>query len=160
VWHSNSKYKRTVWQCNAKFKGESRCSTPHLYEQRIKALFFEAFVILMEDRETVIADCSCIDREAEEISNEMEVVAGMIQRLVDENATRKLDQEDYRRKYAGYADRYAALESRMDGLKKERELPMDFIEKLFHRLVDFAMVYSDGRVVFTFRNGAEVSIEI
>lgn len=28
----NSKYKRTIWQCNAKFKGESRCATLHLYE--------------------------------------------------------------------------------------------------------------------------------
>ncbi len=87
VWHSNSKYKRTVWQCNAKFKGESRCTTPHLYEQRIKELFLEALGILMEDRETVIADCSRIDGEAEETRNEMEVVAGMIQRLVEENAT-------------------------------------------------------------------------
>ena len=178
-------------QCNAKFKGESKCSTPHLYEQRIKELFLEALGILMEDRETTIADCravmealtdcSRIDGEAEEASNEMEVVAGMIQRLVDENATRKLDQEDYRRKYAGYADRYAALESRMDGLKKERErreiqhdlfsgflsgleevreLPVDFSEKLFHRMVDYATVHSDGRVVFTFRNGAEVSTKI
>ena len=131
VWHSNSKYRRTVWQCNAKFKGESRCATPCLYEQRIKELFLEALGILMEDRETAIADCravmealtdcSRIDGEAEEVSNEMEAVAGMIQRLVDENATRKLDQEDYRRKYAGYAERCAALESRMDGLKKERE---------------------------------------
>ncbi len=107
----------------------------------------------------------------------MEVVAGMIQRLVDENATRKLDQEDYRRKYVGYA----ALESRMDGLKQERErrkiqhdlfsgflsgleevreLPVDFNEKLFHRMVDYATVHSYGRVVFTFRNGAEVSTEI
>ena len=25
---SNEKYKRTVWQCNDKFKGESRCATP------------------------------------------------------------------------------------------------------------------------------------
>ena len=105
----------------------------------------------------------------------------LIQRLVDENATRKLDQHDYRRKYDGYASRYAALESREDSLEKERErkeiqydifsgfiaglsetaeLPVDFNEKLFHRLVDFATVYSDGRVVFTFRNGAEVSTEI
>lgn len=145
----------------------------------------------MEDRETAIADCravmdaltdcSRIDGEAEEVSGEMEIVAGMIQRLVDENATRKLYQEDYRRKYAGYADRYAALESQMDGLKKERErreiqhdlfsgflsgleevreLPVDFNEKLFHRLVDYATVHSDGRVVFTFRNGVEVSTEI
>ena len=32
---------------------------------------------------------------------------------------------------------------------------MDFNGKLFHRLVDYAIVYSDGRVVFTFRNGVD-----
>jgi len=39
------------------------------------------------------------------------------------------------------------------GLRETEELSVDFNEKLFHRLVDFAMVYSDGRVVFTFCNG-------
>ncbi len=101
----------------------------------------------------------------------MEVTAGLIQKQVDENATRKLDQHDYRKKYDGYASRYAALESRLDSLGKERErkeiqydlfsgflaglsetgeLPVDFNEKLFHRLVDYATVYPDGRVVFHF----------
>ena len=46
------------------------------------------------------------------------------------------------------------------GLEEVRELPVDFNEKLFHRLVDYATVYPDGRVVFTFRNGVEVSTEI
>lgn len=117
----------------------------------------------------------------EAVSSEMEVTAGLIQKLVDENATRKLDQHDYRKKYDGYASRYAALESRMDSLEKERErkeiqydifsgflaglsetkeLPVDFNEKLFHRLVDYATVYPDGRAVFTFHNGVEVSTEI
>lgn len=35
-----------------------------------------------------------------------------------------------------------------------------FNEKLLHRLVDYATVYPDGRVVFAFRNGVEVSTEI
>ena len=129
----------------------------------------------------VLAHCGSIDAEMEAVSDEMEVTAGLIQKLVDENATRKLDQHDYRKKYGGYASRYAALESRMDSLEKERErkeiqydifsgflaglsetaeLPVDFNEKLFHRLVDYATVHSDGRVVFTFRNGVEVSTEI
>ena len=191
VWHSNSRYKRTVWQCNAKFKGESKCTTPHLYEQRIKELFLEALGILMENREEVIGDCravmdvladsSAIEAELEAVSREKEVTAGLIQRLVDENATRKLDQHDYRKKYDEYAGRYAVLESQEDSLEKERErkeiqydifsgflaglsetveLPVDFNERLFHRLVDYATVHLDGRVVFTFRNGVEVSTEI
>ena len=117
VWHSNSKYKWTVWQYNAKFKGESRCATPHLYEQRIKELFLEAvgILILMENREEAIGDCravmdaladsSAIEAELEAVIGEKEVTVGLIQRLVDGNVTRKLDQHDYRKKYDGYASR-------------------------------------------------------
>lgn len=125
----------------------------------------------MADRETVIADCRAvmealadcgsINTEMEAVSDEMEMTAGLIQKMVDESATRKLDQHDYRKKYDGYASRYAALESRMDSLEKEREskeiqydifsgflaglreteeLPVDFNEGLFHRLVDYATV--------------------
>lgn len=95
VQHSNSKYKWTVWWCNSKFKKGGRCVIPHLYQPRIKELFLETLGILMEDRETVIVDgsavmdaltdCGSINGETEEASGEMEVVAGIIQRLVDEN---------------------------------------------------------------------------
>ncbi len=78
---------------------------------------------------------------------------------MNKNAIRKLEQHGYRKRYDGYASRYAALESRMDSLEKEREreeikydifsgfftglsetveLPVDFNEKRFHRLWDFA----------------------
>ena len=191
VWHSNSKYKRTVWQCNAKFKGEHKCTTPHLYEQRIQELFLEALSSLMENRDSliddcravmhVLGDCEAINREMEEVRSEMEVTTGLIQKLIDENATRKMDQNDYRKRYDGYVSRYAALESRMDGLEKERkerefkydifsgflfelgeihELPLAFDDRLFYQLVDYATVYSDGRVVFTFRNGTEITTEM
>ena len=35
VWNSTDKYRRTVWQCNGKYKGEHRCNTPHLDEEQI-----------------------------------------------------------------------------------------------------------------------------
>ena len=37
VWHSNSKYRRVVWQCNGKFSNEEKCRTPHLMEEDVKA---------------------------------------------------------------------------------------------------------------------------
>jgi len=67
------------------------------------------------------------------------------------------------------------------GLKKEREsrktkfdifsgflfelseldsLPLEFDTKLFHSLVDYATVYHDGRMAFTFRNGTEIERKI
>lgn len=29
TWHSTSKYKRIIWQCNNKYKNKVRCTTPH-----------------------------------------------------------------------------------------------------------------------------------
>ena len=31
VWHSNSKYRRVIWQCNAKFKDKTPCN-PHIID--------------------------------------------------------------------------------------------------------------------------------
>lgn len=35
VWHSTDKYRRIIWQCNGKFKGENKCETSHLYEDQL-----------------------------------------------------------------------------------------------------------------------------
>mgnify|MGYP003789165973 FL=1 len=51
VWHSNSKYRRTIWQCNHKFKNEKKCQTPHIYEDQIKETFIKAFNSLIENKE-------------------------------------------------------------------------------------------------------------
>ncbi|MEG2672670.1 MAG: recombinase zinc beta ribbon domain-containing protein, partial [Ruthenibacterium sp.] len=47
VWHSTSKYRRTVWQCNGKFKNENICQTPHFDEGAIKEAFVDAFQCLL-----------------------------------------------------------------------------------------------------------------
>lgn len=43
VWHSTDKYRRTVWQCNNRYRNHERigtgCSTPHLTEEQINRLF-------------------------------------------------------------------------------------------------------------------------
>lgn len=87
------------------------------------------------------ADCSAIDTELESVSSEMEVTAGLIQKQ------RKEIQYDI---FSGF----------LAELSETEKLPMDFDEKLFYRLVDYATVYAHGRGVFTFRNGAEVETRI
>lgn len=42
VWHSNDKYRKVIYQCNHKFKGKEKCSTPKLEEGQIKELFVKA----------------------------------------------------------------------------------------------------------------------
>ena len=51
VWHSNSKYRRVIWQCNGKFKGKQKCDTPHLTEEAIQQKFLAAFNELLANRD-------------------------------------------------------------------------------------------------------------
>lgn len=57
VWHSNSKYRKIIWQCNHKFDGDERCNTPHLCDEDIQHLFLLAVNKLLVDKDEVIANC-------------------------------------------------------------------------------------------------------
>ena len=188
VWHSNSKYRRTIWQCNDKFKGVEKCQTPHLYEDDIKEMFLKAVSELMIDREALIddgrvlhtafTDFNAIDKEVAEITSEIDVLSGLVQKLVDENASTTLDQTEYRSRYDGYIDRYDKAKMRLAALQEQRQLqelkgdilsgflfelgelydlPMVFKDETWNALVDHVTVHEDGRLVFTFKNGSEVS---
>ena len=53
VWHSNSKYRRMVWQCNHKFNKDEKCKTPHLDEETIKTFFISAVNKLLSEKEEI-----------------------------------------------------------------------------------------------------------
>ena len=57
VWHSNSKYRRVIYQCNSKFKGSHFCTTPHLYEPEIQEKFLQAFAQYFSQKDAVIKNC-------------------------------------------------------------------------------------------------------
>ena len=90
VWHSNSKYRRTIWQCNEKFAGERKCRTPHLREEDIKARFLAAFNQLLNGKDALLEDCrimqdhltacTALDAELDELLREIAVVTELTQR--------------------------------------------------------------------------------
>lgn len=131
VWHSNSKYRRVIWQCNGKFKGDHKCGTPHLYDTDIQRLFMSAVSKLYADRATILETCrllqttltdnTAIDAECEELIREMDVVAGLIRACIDENASQTFDQASYLERYNGYVERYKLLKDRYTRLQVKRE---------------------------------------
>ena len=60
VWHSTSKYRKTIWQCNHKFDEGEKCTTPHLDEETIKGLFVKAVNILLTERNEIIENFNAI----------------------------------------------------------------------------------------------------
>lgn len=191
VWHSNSKYRRTIWQCNAKFKGDTICTTPHLYEEDIKELFVVALSKLLVDREALLEDgrlirhelmdTAAIDTECEELLREMDVVAGLIQKCINENAVQTIDQDEYINRYNALVERHEKAQNRYDTLQKKRDrrliqadimsgflfaiteldtLQLQFNPSLWHTTVDHVTAYADERLVFHFKNGSEVEVRL
>lgn len=188
LWHSTDKYKRTIWQCNHKFDGDERCSTPTLYEDDIKARFVTAVNALITDKETVLdicrlmqstlSDCSGIDTELEELMQEVAVVTVMTKRCIDDNSRTAQDQDEFAERYNGLVERYEIVKGRVERLqaqKAAREEKADilgafmfelherdgviteFDDRLWLWTVEKVTAHSDGRLVFTFFNGQEIT---
>ena len=187
--HSTDKYRRVIWQCNGKFKGKDRCVTPHLYEDDIKRLFLRAVAQLTEDREVLLETCrmihdeylntDAIDAECATLNDEIEIVSVLTKKLIAENATTAIPQDEYNRKYDALVERYHAAQDRLDELQKLRitrsfqadvlecfmfeikaidtTLPLEFTDRFWNNLIDRVTVYHDGRMVFRFKNGTEVT---
>ncbi|KEI07162.1 recombinase [Clostridium sp. K25] len=152
VWHSNSKYRRVIWQCNSKFKNHKKCNTPHLYEDKIKQAFVEAFNSLIENKEEILkdyediiqalTDTSKLDKERVKLKNELEIVMEMLKKCVEENAHTALNQEEYEEKYKSLAERYESISKEIEGIDEKRlernvkkENTVKFIKKLESREV-------------------------
>ena len=189
VWHSTDKYRRVIWQCNGKFKGERRCGTPHLTEEAVKRLFLQAVARLTEEREVLLETCVMLrdeylnteatDAECLALADEMEVVEALTKKLIAENATTAMPQDEYNRKYDALVQRYHAAEERTAQLQDQKfrkrfqadvmdcfitelmtlddSLPVQYSDRLWLNLIDRVTVYEDGSLVFRFKNGAEIT---
>ena len=58
VWHSNDRYRRTIWRCNGKFEGDRICRTPVLDDVIIKYGFVRALSELLGNKKQLISDCN------------------------------------------------------------------------------------------------------
>ena len=131
VWHSTSKYRRTIWQCNDKFKGDHHCTTPHLYEKDIKAMFLRAFGKLMADREHIpedihlvqatLCDCTELDAQQATLAEEMEIVSELIRQCIEENAVKAQNQAEYMERYERHIRRYEKMQKQYEAIEAERQ---------------------------------------
>lgn len=130
VWNSTSKYRRTIWQCNDKFKNSDRCKTPHLDEDEIKERFVSAYNALTTDKgqllddcrlmQSALSDCTALEAEIATLLQEMDVVGGLIRKCIEDNSTNAQSQTDYAARYNGYAGRYETAKKKLTGLREEQ----------------------------------------
>lgn len=110
VWHSNSKYRKSVWQCNHKFDNESHCSTPNLNEYEIKNAFVIAFNQMLDDKaehlarleklQKELSDTSSLDEQLKAATSEHARLLAELRRYMEENTRHIQDQTEYNRRFS------------------------------------------------------------
>ena len=186
VWNSTSKYRRIIWQCNNKFKGEHKCETPHLDEETIKARFLVAFNAILDSKDsilddcrliqTTLTDCTGIDAEIESLLEEIDVVTELTKRCIAENSQTAQNQAEYTVRYNSFVERYEKAKAQVEKLRimkadreahaeaigafmfemQELDALSEFDEKLWLSVIDTVTVHADGRLTFKFQGGTEI----
>lgn len=178
VWHSNSKYRRVIYQCNSKFKGEHFCTTPHLYESEIQQKFLNAFSRYFGQKDVIIRNCLFVlnqlkmqDEHNAELQTEFEEINEKLKRYITSGGT----DSDYNELNARYEEIFAQIDAeeqlaveRKGRITKMQEIlrvlrNSDFVletfdENIWTALVETLTVFHDGSMVFLFKDGTEIKI--
>lgn len=183
TWHSNSKYKRTIWRCNNKYSEKGKpCKTPHLYEEDIKKAFIDSVNKLVINKGHIIKDLklleqtfdtSSLNKELQISVEKMNSTKENIEKLIEENSKSSQDQIEYAKKYEKLVNKFNAEKEKYEDLctqiqdKESRKLKYDFfIEKLdslapldefdpilWNLMLDNMVVNEDGNYEFKYDKG-------
>ena len=185
VWHSTDKYRRVIWQCNHKFDGE-KCTTPTLTEDEMKRLFLQAANIAITEREELISvfesymapklATDALERELAEVETELNVVSGLIDNCIHENARIALNQTAYQEQIAVLEARLNQAEAkkteviaeitRRQAKRQEIDQHFQYLRKLdlltefrdddWLAMVDYMTVHRKDEVWVTFKDGSKI----
>lgn len=116
VWHSNDKYRKVVYQCNQKYNGENKCTTPILIKEDIENRFIKVVNSLIENKDEVIenletirktlCDTTLLSKEKNELSQKLVEQVEQIQELIEVNSRVAQNQEEYQKQYEKLVNEY------------------------------------------------------
>lgn len=182
TWHSNSKYRRVVWQCNDKFK--SKHETSFLNQEEIENAFVKAVNELLKTRAVLVPvlqglldevlSTQDLEEENEKLAVDLDHIEKQLNELLELNTIRPIDPKEYDK----LSEEYAALEQRIntnssiisdkktrqwrtrDSLKfiSETDVMSEYSEEKFRLLVDTITVYGSKELRFKFWDGTEIAV--
>ncbi|MDC7251003.1 MAG: recombinase family protein [Sphaerochaetaceae bacterium] len=147
IWHSTDKYRKVVWQCNDKYKGEVKCDNVHLSEDEIYKSILEAINKIIVEKDEIIENCELIlnkvldtkklkIKEIEQ-SKEHNKISKQIEQLVESNSTIINNPGDFNEDYNNLSAEYFAIQEKLEKTqailadKYSRKLQIDrFLETI------------------------------
>jgi DNA invertase Pin-like site-specific DNA recombinase len=189
VWHSNDPYRKVIWRCNHKYDGAKKCDTPTLEEDTIKDAFLVAYNNICVNKEMVIettkelveslCDFEDLDNKIIKESEDLDLIADKVHKMVMENASTAQDQEEYQKRYDYLSNKYDEGKAKVKALQEERarratqkeilelkikeletaDILKEWNESVFKMSVDEILV-SKEELTFKFYIGDEIKIKL
>lgn len=129
VWHSSSKYKKVIYQCNRKYAGEEKCKTPAIRADDVEERFVNAVNSIIENKDEIISnlelmlDKICnrdeLTKEKAKLEKNLTEQVEKIQNLIDINSKVAQNQEKYKKEYDALIQEYEETKNKFEQLEIE-----------------------------------------
>ena len=136
--------------------------------------------IINDTKEVIdlLSDTNEIEKRIADATTEIEIVAGLVEKLVQENALKIQDQDDYETRYQSLTERYDKAKDELETannellLKKARQKNLEAIvskmdeldtvllewsDEIWLMLIEEAVAHENGTLTFKFKNGYNVT---
>ena len=178
IWQCNHKFKGEV-KCTTTHLTESQIKEKFL---EMFAIYFadrKATLDTLRYVQKTLTDTNFIDEDIADSEREMDLLTEMIRQTVMQNASASVTEDEYRRRYNDLTDRFRSEEEKHKRLIERRKRmvaesvaiggmlaelteleaqPIEFDEKLWHSVVDRITVYNDDRLVYSLKDGSEITV--
>lgn len=135
---------------------------------------------ILQGYETIVEtliDTPKLGKEREKLQRELEIVAEMLRKCVEENAHNTLDQAEYQEHYSGLAEQYESIKKGLEVINEKRlersakhesnvafikeleqreGLITEFDEELWSGTVEKMIVNTKDKITFVFKDGMEL----
>ena len=174
TWHSTDRYKKVVWQCNAKYRHEKLCQTPLVHTEEMQAAFVQAINRVVGSKAEIIDLCEKALNRQEELDglskqiSKLQAELGVVSELMQRPAA---DQEEYITRCVEIRQQFdeaTAQKTQMTAKRskimtylqtlRKADLITEFDDALWYGTVDRVWVSAKGCIRFVFKDGQEVEI--
>ena len=131
VWHSTDEYRRTVWRCNNKYAGETKCATPHVTQETLEKAFVQVMQQVSSQKEEILTACrkaldeafdtTELDKAATRLQDQALGMAERVRQLVEENARVQRDQDEFKKDYETLLTEHAKLSEKIRTIAEQKK---------------------------------------
>ena len=131
VWHSTDEYRRTIWRCNNKYAGETKCATPHVTQEALEKAFVQVIQQMLSQKDRILTACREaldeafdtmeLDKAATRLQDQALGMAARVRQLVDENARVQRDQDEFKNDYEALLAEHARLSEKIRTIAEQKK---------------------------------------